>query len=188
MINLQLYFPTVIGNSYQHELRDELLPIVKDILADDDNITNEWGYKNTYNGHQGLEKLSEMTVFTDFIKEAGSNYLQQLGYEDCPLDPVVFASEMHKGDSHDRHCHPGALLSGVFYLDCPTGSSDIMFFDPRNFRDVRALSRVDTNIFTSDSAIYSPEDGLFLIWESWIHHQVSVNNSDTGRITLVFNA
>jgi hypothetical protein len=34
---------------------------------------------------------------------------------------------------------------------------------------------------------FVPEEGLLLIWESWLDHEVPKNNSKNGRITMVFN-
>ena len=187
--NLQFFFPTVIGHSYEHDLRDKIFPVVQQTLADKNLLTNEWGYKNTYTDDIGLETRPEYQEVADFIKQKGQDYLTMLGWKaKKDLSVNIFVSGMEKGDRHDRHCHPGALLSGVFYLECPKGSSDIIFFDPRSHHDHRSgLTRIDTNDITSDMSKFPPTNGLFLIWESWIHHQVTVNESETTRTTLVFN-
>ena len=186
-LKIQQYFPTVIGNKFNVELRNKMLPIVKDIL-NSERLTYEWGYKNTYSHTTGLEELPEMAEFVDYIKNVCEEYLLLLGYQSYDIKPNIFASEMHKGDSHSRHAHPNSTLSGVFYLDMPQGSSDIVFYDPRPFRDVKSLPRTEENIINASAAICSPENGMLLIWESWLNHEVLANQSETGRITLVFNA
>jgi uncharacterized protein (TIGR02466 family) len=184
------FFPTVIGIYTEQELRNKMLPIAKAILAEEKNLTYEWGYKNTYTGYKdGIETLPEMQEFVQFIREIGGLYLDTLGYDykQINLNPKVFTSAMVKGDMHTRHCHPNSILSGVFYLEVPKGSSPIIFHDPRPFRDSMQLPRKEDNSITSEIITYAPEDGDFVIWESWIHHQVPKNQSEAERITLVFN-
>jgi len=189
-LQLQFFFPTVIGHSYHDKLRDKLLPVVKKVLADDSLLTNEWGYKNTYNGSNGLQNRPEFAELASFLKQQSYNYLTTLGYESRDeMFPNIFVSEMQNGDYHDRHCHPGATVSGVFYLDIPPDSANILFYDPRNFRDARStVTKKQTNDITSDMAVFAPTNGMLLIWESWMHHQVDINKSKEGRITIVFNA
>lgn len=187
--NLQFFFPTVIGHSYEQDLAEKTLPAVKTALADESLLTNQWGYKNTYTTSKGLEILPQFEEVAKFIELKSYAYLQSIGYEPKQdLSVNIFVSGMEEGDWHDRHCHPGAILSGVFYLECPEGSSNIIFYDPRTFRDSRStLIAIKDSEITSDSAVFKPSNGLFLIWESWIHHQVTHNKSKTPRVTLVFN-
>ena len=187
-MDIDMYFPTVIGSVVNIDLQEKMLPIVEDILQDESKLTYEWGYKNTYTGYEGIEQAPEMNEFIEFIQEIGEQYLNNLGYISPGLNPTIFASQMFQGDKHPRHCHSNATLSGVFYLDCPPGSSDIVFYDPRNFRDVKCLSTIEQNSLNSPNCNYSPQPGLLLLWESWIHHEVLENKSETGRTTLVFNA
>ena len=187
-MELNYYFPTVIGRFYKPKLRDKMLPLVKEVLKDEKILTYEWGYKNTYNV-KGLEELPEFKDFSNFLKQIGYDYLNKLGYSSRgELVPNIFASGMESGDSHPRHAHPGSELSGVFYLDCPEGSSDILFHDSRIIHDCRSTLRKEKeNIITSNSINISPQNGLFLIWESWINHEVLLNKSNSPRTTLVFN-
>ena len=78
------------------------------------------------------------------------------------------------------------LLSGVFYLNMPEGSSPIQFYDPRPWRDTRVMPvkrETENNI---SSFNFNPSAGDFIMWESWLHHEVIPNKSN-DRVTLVFN-
>ena len=186
-MKLNYIFPTIIGQFYEPKLRDQLLPHVKRVLNNKKLLTYEWGYKNTYG--KGLEEIPEFDEFSKFLTRISSDYLNNLGYS-CKeeLKAEIFASGMENGDLHGIHTHPGAELSGVFYLDCPEGSSDLMFHDPRNFRDYRATFNVEqSNDITSSIVRIKPKNGMFLIWESWIRHEVLKNRSNSPRTTLVFN-
>tara|TARA_X000000950_G_C13773578_1_gene602021 strand:- start:581 stop:1150 length:570 start_codon:yes stop_codon:yes gene_type:complete len=185
-MTLHYIFPTVIGQFDNPELRDHLLPHAKKVLNNKKLLTYQWGYKNTYG--KSLKEIPEFNEFSEFLKVISSQYLNDLGYS-CKkeLKPEIFVSGMEDGDLHGIHSHPGAELSGVFYLDCPEGSSDIVFYDPRNFRDIKGYEIEKYNEITSGAFIIKPKNGMFLIWESWIRHEVLRNSSSSPRTTLVFN-
>ena len=188
-MNIQFFFPTAICSVLDLELADRMLPIANKYLNDKKYLTYTWGYKNTYTSDNGIERKEEFLDFGNKIKKYGSEYMMKLGYDlsDDEFEIFIFASEMHKGDTHRIHTHQNAILSGVFYLSVPENSADINFYDPRPFRKFVSYPVVQQTEATWESVRFSPTKGLLLIWESWIEHEVPVNNSDDGRITLVFN-
>ena len=185
-MKLNYYFPTVVGRFYDLELRNKMLPIVKDVLNNEELLTWKCGYRNTYSGSTGLQELPEFKEFANYLKKASNDYLLELGCASkVDLCPNIFASGMVEGDRHGKHDHPGSELSGIFYLDVPEGSADLVFHDSKTFRNNRSNM---VQLQRSQSSIrIKPENGLFLIWESWIQHEVPVNNSSSPRTTLVFN-
>jgi len=187
-MHIDYFFPTAISVSKNTQLATQLMPVAKKYLADDSFITNTWSYKNTYTADGGLSTFDDIAPFKEFIEQAGHNYLTELGYDvsDLTFSVQIFASEMRENDSHAAHTHPNSLLSGVFYLQVPPGSAPIVFDDPRSFRKFVSLPKLD-NSTNWERVHFVPEDGLFLIWESWITHEVPRNFSKDGRITLVFN-
>jgi uncharacterized protein (TIGR02466 family) len=73
------------------------------------------------------------------------------------------------------------------YLQVPDGSAPIVFSDPRAFRNFISLPRINDAPAGWEQVSFTPEVGLFLIWESWLAHEVPKNLSKEGRITMVFN-
>jgi uncharacterized protein (TIGR02466 family) len=94
---------------------------------------------------------------------------------------------MVEGDRHPLHTHPNSLLSGLLYLEIPEGSSPIIFSDPRPFRSMIALPKKGEKITNWEQVYFQPKQGTFMIWESWLGHEVPKNHSTKGRITMVFN-
>jgi uncharacterized protein (TIGR02466 family) len=94
---------------------------------------------------------------------------------------------MVEGDQHSLHTHPNSLLSGLLYLEVPEGSAPIIFSDPRPFRSMISLPKKGDALTNWENTIFKPEKGTFLIWESWLAHEVPKNFCKTGRITMVFN-
>ena len=189
-MNIQFYFPTAICEITDKALAEQMLPITKKFLEKKELLTYEWNYKNTYSSNgRGIEQFAEFDNFTSLLKTYSRSYMNSLGYaiSEDQLDVYLFASEMHKGDSHRIHTHQNCFLSGVFYLQVPPGSADLIFHDPRPFRKFIFNRKIKETEATWDRIICKPEKGLLLLWESWIEHEVSKNNSEDGRITLVFN-
>jgi len=188
-MNIQFFFPTAICSIKNVELAEQMLPITKKYLENKNLLTNHWGYKTTYNNFEGLEKYTDFNSFIKIIKKYSVEYMHKLGYNIFEDELIVrlFASEMEKGDEHAKHTHQNSCLSGVFYLQIPSKSSDIIFYDPRAFRRfVEHTIKQETEV-TWQQVYFKPEKGLLLLWESWIEHEVPKNNSEDKRITLVFN-
>lgn len=190
MMNMQYCFPTAIFSTLNENFADEMLPIAKKYLQNKANINPNWHYKSTYfPGPLGVEVNPDMKVFVDYVNELGFQFMEKQGYilSVEKLSSFVFINEMFKGDSHGTHSHPNAILSGVFYLQVPTGSAPLVFHDPRQkkhfiYYPTKFPSETNSNIIQ-----YEPKKGLLLMWESWLEHEVPKNNSVDGRITIAFN-
>ena len=167
-------------------LAQEMLPVCRSILDNDELVTNAWGYKNTYNPSTGIADLPEMSKFKSYVSSVAREFLSRLGYEKIEFEPQIFTSQMNEKDSHGRHAHAGAVISGVFYLNMPAGASPIQFYDPRPWRDTRVLPVKKETEYTIPSFNFNPSKGDLIMWESWLHHEVIPNNCK-DRVTLVFN-
>ena len=103
----------------------------------------------------------------------------------------MFANEMFKGESHPVHRHPRAIVSGVFYLKVPDGSSPIAFHDPRPHTeyigpDENAVSKNTYNL--SEFGIL-PKVGDIVLFNSWLPHSVPLSTFqvEEGRVAVAFN-
>ena len=189
------YFPTAIESSLELDLAEKILPVAKKYLSDEKFLKNAWNYKNTFDSTFELAKQPDIVPFVDFIKNKGRSFLHNCGYDTNNLNFNVqlFFSEMFSGDFHQRHVHPNCLLSGIIYLQVPENSAPLMIYDPKPHRDFVMYSKLQntsgiSNPETSwDRVFFAPEVGKFLMWESWLEHEVLINKSVEGRITMVFN-
>jgi uncharacterized protein (TIGR02466 family) len=183
MQNLNL-FPTAIGMDLDVHTANKILPYAKKCLGDSKNLTNTWDYKTTYKSSN--INFEENFFFNQYLVEFGNKYLNSLGYKSLNLKPQIFFSEMNEGDYHTTHNHPSSILSGVMYLSVPENSSDIRFYDPRPHKNYISLPIENSCEYNWDWYKIQPKEGLILIWESWISHEVLKNNCN-GRVTAVFN-
>ena len=93
--------------------------------------------------------------------------------------------------SHNSaHVHPGAEISGVFYIAVPNGSGKIVFRDPRPQSEMANLHAKFGSSVLSLRPRYpvQPESGDMLLFPSWLMHQVEPGLDQNGlRISMAFN-
>jgi uncharacterized protein (TIGR02466 family) len=94
------------------------------------------------------------------------------------------------GDYNNPHCHPGNTWSGVYYIrtgaevpDRPM-SGRIKFIDPRTRCDIGP----NTALGHAGMMRVAPEDGMLLIFPSYLEHYVHPYFGPGERITLALNS
>jgi uncharacterized protein (TIGR02466 family) len=89
---------------------------------------------------------------------------------------------------HPLHAHPGALISGTFYLDTPDGCAAIEFEDPRREKFVNVpRRRADCRPANRQRVAYEVKAGKLILFESWLMHGVAPNEAADERISVSFN-
>jgi len=94
------------------------------------------------------------------------------------------------GSHNSAHVHPGAEISGVFYISVPPESGRLVFRDPRPQSE---MSHLTTKFGTALGALrprfeVTPEPGELLLFPSWLMHQVEPGLGQHGlRISMAFN-
>jgi len=89
---------------------------------------------------------------------------------------------------HSGHLHPLSTLSGTYYVETPAGSAGLKFEDPRLERMMAAPPRRVAASRTSRPWVVMPAlAGHFVLFESWLRHEVPPNAARTARISISFN-
>lgn len=187
-LDFDLLFPTAIAKSYDLEFTNKVLPIVQNIL-DNDN-SQFWGYQTTYQKYPIFQQLYQQSFIKEKIYSLCRKYIETAGYNINPdlLYLDMFVSRMKAGEGHGVHNHPNSLLSGVFYLNIEDGSSPIVFHNPNEVKNFVIHKTIQDTMFNKNYFTYNVKNGDVLIWESWIKHEVPSNKKLNGvRETLVFN-
>ncbi|MBG7602868.1 MAG: hypothetical protein IZT60_10020 [Gammaproteobacteria bacterium] len=88
-----------------------------------------------------------------------------------PLDISFWFNQMRPGHSTTLHTHDDGyeLISGVYYLDVPEGSGDILLHLPEQVLNI------------------SPQAGVMLMFPPDLAHEVARNNSRHSRLSMAFN-
>tara|TARA_R100000664_G_C2714233_1_gene109950 strand:+ start:55 stop:636 length:582 start_codon:yes stop_codon:yes gene_type:complete len=84
------------------------------------------------------------------------------------------------------HTHT-SVFSGVFYLDTPENSGDIMFKDFYTKHIFDEDEFLHGNYLNAQNWHIEPKDGLLIMFPSHVHHKISTNLSNEDRYSLAFD-
>jgi uncharacterized protein (TIGR02466 family) len=89
-------------------------------------------------------------------------------------------------DAQEIHCHTNSVISGVYYVKAPPGSSPIMFHSP--MADVM-LNPPYTKItdLNSFAAAFEATEGTMILFRSWLRHSVKPSTIKDDRVSIAFN-
>lgn len=167
-------------------------------IAVADGAGQAWCEANAYPGYTSYASLTDLTerdpVFADleavldthvaaFAKELDLD----LAGRKLALDSI-WINVLVPGGYHTSHIHPHSVVSGTLYVEVPKGAGAIKFEDPRLAFMMAAPPRkgrasLDNRTFVT----IEPKPGTLLLWESYLRHEVPVNNAKSERISISFN-
>ncbi len=101
---------------------------------------------------------------------------------------TCWANSMGAGTYHTMHTHPMCVLSGVYYVALPVGSSVFKIEDPRLGLLMAAppLKRT-APAFRQNYIRIQPKAGEFILFESWMRHEVPPHRTKQRRLSVSFN-
>jgi uncharacterized protein (TIGR02466 family) len=167
-------------------------------VAQDDAAGRRWCRRNGYPGYTSYASLNDLPwripTFADLRKRldrevAGfaSDLALDLGRRKLELDSL-WINILPEGGVHTSHIHPRSVVSGTIYVAMPDGASAIKFEDPRHAMMMYAPPRKAKAAEDCKSFVYrAPAAGEALFWESWLRHEVPVNQAEGERISVSFN-
>lgn len=167
-------------------------------IADGDGAGQAWCETNGYPGYTSYASLNDLTerdpVFADLeavldghVAAFAKELELDLGGRKLALDSI-WINVLVPGGYHTSHIHPHSVISGTLYVNVPKGAGAIKFEDPRLAFMMAAPPRkakaaIDNRTFVS----IEPKPGTVLLWESYLRHEVPVNNAKSERISISFN-
>ena len=101
---------------------------------------------------------------------------------------TCWVNAMANGTYHTLHVHPSSILSGVYYVDVPKGSSPLKIEDPRMGLMMAAPPR-KPSAPSSEQNYQTIEAfaGQFILFESWMRHEVPPHRGKKRRLSVSFN-
>jgi len=134
-------------------------------------LVQEMSYKaaDRFVRGMGLGDLRHAVERGEMLSEDGEHF----GPENN-VSQLMWATVHKNGIMHHMHDHPFALISGIYYVSVPPGSGDIILYDPRPQH-------------SSEDFILTPMAGEFLLFPSWLKHQVQSTVGNDPRISFAFN-
>ena len=192
-------FPTILYKGMICEHR-EINDVLKKALRHEKKMDSVGLIKSNQGGWHSKGNLHKQDPFTQLVKliETFSRSIsEEWGYSKSHDIAVTSMWGMinKQGAFNMSHTHPGALWSGVYYLQTPEECGDI------NFEDPRAVAVATAGIYEKGNkrpecawskVRFTPEEGDFYIFPSWLRHYVEPNFSiekgnKAQRIIISFN-
>ena len=97
-----------------------------------------------------------------------------------------------KGHYAHEHSHANSVISGVYYIEVPEMSGNIVFHKASNnisnvMSPVIALRYKKYNIYNSEEYAVKTKNNLLVLFPSNLRHSVPVSLSKTPRYCIAFN-
>ena len=212
-IEQSLYFPTRVNHIDVPGYESLNKQLVKDIY----NWKKEGGSNDRSNSVRAGSWHSEVNMHQR--QEQSFQQLYQLIQKSCValiekfvLQPIPFIIDCNtmwaninpKGGFNKSHTHPGAIFSGVYYVQAPEDCGQLVLEDPvvtRQFSDVIAALKPDNTFLKERNLkfydLIKPEDytrvtydavpGRLIFFPSYLSHHVEPNLNKKDRISVSFN-
>jgi uncharacterized protein (TIGR02466 family) len=187
-MNIQLLFPQFIYDNITNMNCHDLQKYCYDTRKRSEGRKN-----SNIGGWQSLDSTDENIFFTS-VTEDLKFLTDSLQISHLNFFLINFWININQKNNFNlQHSHPSSFLSGVLYVKVPKNSGKIVFLDP--LRQVRVCYEEYWHITDSVSRnklFYKkyeiiPEDGMLILFPSWLEHYVEPNNSDEDRISIAFN-
>ena len=99
----------------------------------------------------------------------------------------IWAIINEKGASNERHHHGNSALSAAYYVRAPKDCGDIVFYDPRPAPVFSHPIAKKPNTLNATVNSITPDEGLLVLFPSYLDHSVNPNLSSNQRIVISFN-
>jgi uncharacterized protein (TIGR02466 family) len=186
-------FPTIISRGKLKEateLNKKLLDEIQSFSAED-KMGREWSKENYRGGYTSYASLSDMhhrapafSQFEELMQPHAKEFAKAHQWQMRGLSLEMTACWMNimpKHTYHTLHFHPHSVISGAYYVTAPKGSVSLRLEDPRMSHFMNAP------VGKSPYYEVSPDPGSFILFESWLRHEVPPNRSDKARVSISFN-
>jgi uncharacterized protein (TIGR02466 family) len=167
-------------------------------IAEDDEAGQQWCEDNAYPGYTSYASLSDLPwrfpIFADLVASLDAHvaaFAVDLAFDldDRPLVlEDLWINILPEGGFHAAHIHPHSVISGTTYVSMPEGASALKLEDPRHAMMMAAPPRRKDAPEEMRNFIYvKPVVSDVLLWESWLRHEVVMNQSEDERVSVSFN-
>lgn len=98
-------------------------------------------------------------------------------------------------NSNLSHSHPGADISGCYYVRSPNNCGNIVFEHPcldviAQYQAKQFINKQTTwSEYNAQNWFFKPKENTMYLFPSWLKHYVEPNENETGenRISIAFN-
>lgn len=188
-------FPTLIAEGVFSQAATFNKKLLKDILSfsKEDKMGQQWSKENYRGGYTSYGSLSDLhyrsPIFSEFAENLEPYAIkfakqQTWNLKGSQLEMTAcWMNIMPANTYHPLHLHPHSVISGVYYVQTPKDSVALKIEDPRMGFYMNAPLREKVPLYH----LIQPKAGSFVLFESWVKHEVPPNRSKSPRISISFN-
>lgn len=195
VVNIEGFFPTVLQFSKMPnaEIINRKIEIeVKKIHTSVENSApknvDAPHYSTLWSGIHLLEEKG-FHPLRDFIFQEAIRFAEfnKLDIQKYPLKLNESWVNIHSAENYQEpHVHPNSVISGVYYVKAPKNSGDFMLHSPYKYNMLTPPTTSDLPL-TRNFMPITPENGLAIMFRSFVEHSVQSNKSDQERISISYN-
>jgi uncharacterized protein (TIGR02466 family) len=169
-------------------INQRLLQSVAELEKETQSIT-----RSNVGGWHSISSLHTDERFADIRRIIGQTCVECarfLSFNFTKADLIfqeMWINKNKAGDFNKAHVHPNAVLSGSYYIKVPPNSGNIEFYDPVRERIMSVYPIKERTKTNSQALEYKCNDGLLIIFPSWLQHSVQPSRSEDFRVSLAFN-
>jgi uncharacterized protein (TIGR02466 family) len=132
--------------------------------------------------------LAEMQELMGYFTEAVGEVIGALAPKYKELEITGCWANVHPANSlHRAHSHPNNFLSAVYYVTVPPEGNQIAFFDPRMQHYILTPAVAQSNAYNSEHLFFEVEEGMLILFPSWLVHSVPAGEGSASRVSIAFN-
>lgn len=192
-------FPTTVQHSVLPDLTAlDGLESACWMVEDGDEAGHAWCEEQGYAGYTSYASLNDLPdrapPFADLLQVLDAEavrFADMLNWDRGVARLVCdsfWINILAPGASHSGHIHPNSVISGTCYVSVPEGAGGIRFEDPRlPFMMAAPVVSSSAPAAQQRSFTVQPKAGDVLMWESWLRHEVLINQSEAPRVSISFN-
>ena len=150
------------------------------------NYGNSWHSSDHY---MEEDNLISSIIFSSINSYFDNRKILKEGIQYCISNAWININS--NGGSNALHDHPGSSLSGVFWINVPKDSGELVFKNPNTFIEFSTMRAYNDDLTASfnkyESFYLEPKEGCMVLFPSHIQHKVKENMSNKDRISISFN-
>jgi uncharacterized protein (TIGR02466 family) len=192
----KIYRENLIGKRSERQALNKQIILEADDLSALDKAGRAWSKKNYPNGYTSYASVNELhkhsSTFERLEKKIYSHVKRYAGSLGWDLGTgklqmtTCWLNIMPENTHHGLHIHPLSVISGTYYVDMPSGAPGIKFEDPR-LDKMMAAPPIRISAKDQRSVTINAKSGELVLFESWLRHEVPINQNKKRRISVSFN-
>lgn len=198
-------FPTpfFVGTSPNTEIREKICELAyafKDEAQDAGLVSVAWDLNGKSSRKEDFDEYGVTSFYSknllneepwfpviDFIHDFSASMIRTVYNGEDSMILNMWTTIYPQGAFVPAHIHDNSLLSGVFYAKAKPNCGNLVFEDPAHI--AKNMSSRGANVFPTLPTRYTQdvEEGMMVLFPSWLPHQTRPNKSGEDRIIVSFN-